>query len=163
MSDYDTRLDQELQSILRAQRAAALGSLGEDGAPFVSLVPFAVEPVTGRVVLQVGALAPHTPNMHRDVRVSLLVTSPEPGIDEAARARVTLVGEARFPVAGSEEWQACRLAYLARFPETHAMASMLDLSLVSITVKQVRQVSGFGAARSLPGDVLSSVPSRIAA
>jgi putative heme iron utilization protein len=155
MSDYETRLDQELQAILRTQRAAALGTLTDDGTPFVSLVPFAVESTSGHVVLQVGALAPHTPHMHRDPRVSLLVTSPETGIEESARARITLVGQAAFPVPGSQEWQACRLAYLARFPETHAMASMLDLSLVSITVTQVRQVSGFGAARSLAGTVLS--------
>lgn len=155
MSEFDTRLDQELQGILKSQRTAALGTLAADGTPYVTLVPFAWEPASGRVVLQVGALAPHTPQMQRDPRVSLLVLSADGGADDASRARITLVGEAAFLAAGSEPWQACRLAYLARFPESDSMASMLDLSLVAITVKEARQVSGFGAARDIAGPSLA--------
>jgi hypothetical protein len=155
MSEYETRLDNELQGILKTQRTAALGSLAADGSPFVSQVQYTLVPGTHRLLLQVSALAPHTAHMQADPRVSLLVLSSDPATDDAARARITLVGEARFPTPGSEEWQVCRLAWLARFPESENMASMLELSLVAIDVRQVRQVSGFGMARSLGGDALA--------
>lgn len=151
MSDYETRLDAELQHLIRTSRTAALATLAPDGAPSVSLVQYAIEPATRALVMQVGALAPHAEHMRRDPRVALLI--PADGGDPA-RARVTLHGEASFLTPGSEAWQACRLAWLARFPETEAMASMLDLSLVSVNVNQGRQVSDFGAARSLPLETL---------
>jgi hypothetical protein len=155
MNEYETRLDNELQGILKTQRTAALGTLTTDGSPFVSQVQFMVESGKHRIVLQVSALAPHTAHMQADARVSLLVLSSDISGEDATRARITLVGDARFPEPGSEEWQACRLAWLARFPESENMASMLELSLVAIDVRQVRQVSGFGAARSLVGDALA--------
>ena len=153
MSDYESRLDQELQAIMRSQRTAALGTLAEDGSPWVSLATYAVEPRTHSLVLQLAAAAPHTAHLRRDPRTSLLIPALE-GADDASRARLTLTGDAEFPAPGSELWQACRLAWLARFPETESMASMLDLTLVAVTPRQIRQVSGFGAARSIEGPAL---------
>ena len=42
---HEPRLTQALRALLSAQRVAALGTLDDDGQPFVSMVPFAVDPV----------------------------------------------------------------------------------------------------------------------
>ena len=41
---HEPRLTQALRTLLQTQRVAALGTLDADGLPFVSMVPFAVEP-----------------------------------------------------------------------------------------------------------------------
>ena len=37
------RLTRELRALLDARRVGALGTIGDDGAPLVSMVPFALE------------------------------------------------------------------------------------------------------------------------
>ncbi len=153
MTDHESRLDQELQATLRTQRLACLGTLAEDGSPFVTMVQYALEPVTGRLVLHLSAQTPSVTHMNRDGRVSLLVLAPEgvPG-DEASRPRITLQGRAVFPDIAGDDWQVCRAAYLQRFPEHEPMTQMLDLAFVAISIGQARQVSGYGAARGLAGE-----------
>src|SRR5437016_2073649 len=97
MTEYESRLDQELQSILLGQRIAALGTLQSDGKPYVSMVPYAIDHATGRVVLQVATLAPHAEHMRYDPRVSLLVMGTEQtDLPPGTQARLTLEGRAEF-------------------------------------------------------------------
>jgi hypothetical protein len=51
------RQERDLAGLLRAARTAALGTLDDEGAPFVSMVPFAVAAPLGCLVLHVSALA----------------------------------------------------------------------------------------------------------
>jgi hypothetical protein len=74
---HEPRLSQALRTLFATQRVAALGTLGEDGRPFVSMVPFAVEPASGQVVIHVSGLAAHTGNLQRHPQVSLLVMQAE--------------------------------------------------------------------------------------
>ncbi|UUZ77435.1 hypothetical protein LP414_09545 [Polaromonas sp. P1(28)-13] len=46
-------------------------------------------------------------------------------------------------------WEACRAAYLERFPEAEPMTQLGDFMFVAIEVTSARQVAGFGAARSI--------------
>jgi hypothetical protein len=104
MTDYESRLDQELLSILQSQRMAALGTLQPDGTPYVSLTPYAIDVSTGRVVLQVSALAPHAQHMRDDPRVSLLLISSEvTDLPSSSLPRITLEGHAEFLREGSTE------------------------------------------------------------
>ena len=65
-----------LASLVRSRTVAALGTL-HAGAPFVSMVPFAVLPEGDAFVIHVSRLAAHTRDMIDDPRVSLLVMQPE--------------------------------------------------------------------------------------
>ena len=115
------RLTGQVQALLQQQRVAALGTIADDGAPLVSMVPFAVEPRLGALVVHVSDLAAHTRHLQARPRVSLLVmqaaTAGEP---VHALPRVTFEGEARVLAPAGEPWQSCRQAYLARFPEAAA-------------------------------------------
>lgn len=58
------RLTRQLQLLLDGQRVAALGTIADDGAPLVSMVPFAVERALGALVIHVSDLAAHTRHLN---------------------------------------------------------------------------------------------------
>ena len=96
------RLGLALRALLQARRHAALGTLdAQGGGAFVSMVPFAIDTATQRLVLHVSGLAAHTANMAAEPRVSLLVTAAD--ADDAPvhdLARVTLQLTGARQVAG---------------------------------------------------------------
>ncbi|VTU22848.1 heme utilization protein HutZ [Variovorax sp. SRS16] len=144
-----------LRALLHSQRVAALGTLDDDGAPFVSMVPFAVVPSLGCLALHVSGLAAHTGHLLRRPGVSLLVMQPEvAGEPVHALPRVTLAGEATMPVPDSPAWHACRAAYLERFPEAEPMTQLDDFRFVAIRLAHGRHIAGFGAARDVGPDAL---------
>jgi putative heme iron utilization protein len=144
-----------LASLVRSRTAAALGTL-HAGAPFVSMVPFAVLPEGDAFVIHVSRLAGHTKDMSADPRVSLLVTQPEgAGVAAQALARVSIQGEAREMEKGSDGERACREAYLARFPEAAPLTEFGDFSFFAIRPSQARFVAGFAQAMSLTGETLA--------
>jgi putative heme iron utilization protein len=155
---HESNLNQNLRALLTQQRVAALGTLDEDGAPFVSMVPFAVDPASATLVIHVSMLAPHTRHLLARPQVSLLVMQPQ-GEDSSVLAlpRVTFQGRAYALAVDSRPWTDARLAYLTRFVEAEPMTHFGDFQFIGITVDTARQVSGFGAARSLDANELSVV------
>ena len=155
---HEPRLTHALRSLLTRQRVAALGTLGADSFPFVSMVPFAIETTSAQVVIHVSGLAAHSRNLQTTPNVSLLVMQPEVA-GEAVHAlpRVTLEGLASVLPRGSTEWTLARDAYLARFPDAEPMTELGDFMFVGITVHGARQVAGFGAARSLDAETIAQV------
>ena len=144
------RLTRELRALLDARRVGALGTIGDDGAPLVSMVPFALERQLGCFVVHVSDLAAHTRNLRARPRVSLLVTQAEVAAESVlALPRASFDGHARMLEPGSPAWLSCRTAYLARFPQAEPMTAFADFHLVAIEVTGARQVAGFGSARSL--------------
>jgi heme iron utilization protein len=142
-----------VRSLVEARRTAALGTLGDDGAALVSMVPFAVERNLAKLVIHVSELAAHTRNLQARARVSMLVTQAEQaGEPVHALPRVTFDGVAAVLQPDSETWQACRAAYLERFPDAELMTQLPDFKFVAIDVKGARQVAGFGTARSIDED-----------
>jgi putative heme iron utilization protein len=147
---HESRLTLALRALLHARRVAALGTLGEDGNPFVSMVPFAMAPSLGCLVIHVSGLAAHTGNLQARPNVSLLVMQAEVECEPVhALPRVTLDGRARVLEAGTAAWEVCRAVYMKRFPEAEFMAQLGDFRFVAIALNGARQVAGFGAARSL--------------
>lgn len=152
---HESRLTRELRALLQAQRVAALGTLSDEGGPFVSMVPYALEPRQGCLVIHVSALAAHTRYLQARPAVSLLVMQPEvAGQPVHALPRVTLTGQASVLEPGSTAWQLARAAYLARFAQAEPMTRLGDFRFVAIVPAGARQIAGFGAARSVDEDEL---------
>jgi putative heme iron utilization protein len=127
-----------------------LGTIGDDGAPYVSMVPYALAPSVGCLVIHVSGLAAHTRNLQARTNVSLLVVQSEvPGESVHALPRVTLAAVANVLTPHTPEWQKCRDSYLARFPEAEPMTQLGDFMFVAVEVKNARHVAGFGTARSI--------------
>lgn len=155
---HEPRLTAALRNLLNTQRVAALGTLGEDGNAFVSMVPYAIDRSSGQLVIHVSGLAAHTRNLQAKPRVSLMVVQAEvAGEPVHALPRATLDGVASVLAAASHEWANAKAAYLARFPDVEYMTELGDFRFVSIAVAGARQVAGFGAARSIDTDELSQV------
>ncbi len=85
-----------LRELITHHRVAALGTL-QDGAPYVSLVPFALAADGRGLIIHVSQLAAHTQNMVRERDVSVLVAEPD-GPDKLPQglARVTIEGIAHL-------------------------------------------------------------------
>lgn len=147
---HESRLTIALRALLQSQRVAALGTIGDEGEPYVSMVPYALAPSAGCLVIHVSGLAAHTRNLQARTSVSLLVMQSEVlGESVHALARVTLAAVANVLTPNSPEWQTCRDSYLARFPEAEPMTHLGDFMFVAVEVKSARHVAGFGAARSI--------------
>lgn len=150
---HTSRLTQALRELLAHQRVGSLGTLGMDGSPWVSLVPFAVDSALRVLVIHISSLASHTANLRREPRASLLVAQAEvTGEPVHALSRAMLVVQAQTLEPGGDAEQSAQVAYLQRFPEATHMTTLGDFSFVALTPLGARQVAGFGAARSLEAD-----------
>lgn len=150
-----------MRLLLTQCRVAALGTLDGSGLPSVSMVPYAIAPDLGVLVLHVSGLAAHTGHLQRQPLASLMVMQAENPLDPLAPVhalpRATLQVRARTPESGTPEHRACRAAYLARFPEAEPMTALPDFRFVAVQPLGARQVAGFGAARSVEADTLHAL------
>lgn len=136
-----------VRELLTGRATAALGTLRE-GAPFVSLVPFALTP--GAALVHLSGLAAHTRDLDADPRGSLLVAEAEAGAgDLRALARVTLEVRARVLEPEDPGYAEARKVYLGRFPDSADFFDLGDFRLVSLDFQEARAVLGFAQARTL--------------
>ncbi len=155
---HEPRLSRALRLMLNTQRVAALGTLSAEGQPFVSMVPFAIEPQLPCLVIHVSLLAPHTRNLLGNPAVSMMVMQSEPATGPVhALPRVSFEATAARLKPDSPSWLAARGVYLARFPDAQPMTEMADFSFFAITVNSARQVAGFGSARPLDADDIAAL------
>lgn len=155
---HEPRLTRALRDLLNTQRVASLGTLNAEGGPFVSMVPFAIEPEAGCLVIHVSLLAPHTRNLLTNPAVSVMVMQSEAaGEPVHALPRVSMDGTAARLQPQSPSWQAARSVYLARFPDAEPMTHMSDFNFVVIHLTAARLAAGFGTARPLEAEDLASV------
>lgn len=152
---HESRLARALRELLLQRRVASLATVQADGSPFVSMVPYAIEPTLGLLVLHVSGLAAHTDNMVRQPLTACLVTAQDVDSEPVhALPRVTLHTRAETLSPDHPAWSLCRAAYLARFPDAEPMTALPDFRFVALHVLSARQVAGFGAARSVDADEL---------
>ena len=143
------------RELLAKEGVAVLATLStrHGGAPFTSLVPFAVS-ARGQPLLLLSALAQHTRNLEGDPRASLLVHDAAAAAeDPRTAARLALVGRVhRVPAPDEPE---ARSRYLARHPEARGLLA-LDFALHELSIEEAQLVGGFAAAGWLPGDAFRS-------
>jgi heme oxygenase (biliverdin-IX-beta and delta-forming) len=153
----NAELSAQMARLVRERSTAALGTL-HAGAPFVSMVPYAIAADGSGFVIHVSKLAAHTKDMLADARVSLLVAEAEGmGRSPLALARVSVQGTARRIPSGSPDLSGCSAAYLARFPEAEPMFGFADFSIFLIRPDSARFVAGFGQAHSLSGESMTQL------
>lgn len=142
---------QSLKHLLERHEVAALGTL-HNGDPFVSMVPYALLPQDGSIVIHVSRLATHTKDMENHPGVSLLVMEERTAdVPPQALPRATLQGEALRCPPEDARHEAAREAYLSRFPNSQQMFGFADFSLFVIAPRAVRYVGGFAQAWSVTG------------
>jgi putative heme iron utilization protein len=144
-----------LQQLIQGRMIAALGTLHQ-GAPFVSMVPYAVAR-DGSFVLHVSRLAAHTRDMLDKPDVSLLITESEAsGKMPQALARVMVQGGAQMLDRDSEKSAVAREVYLSRFPDAAPLFEFSDFNMFIIEPVSARVVAGFGQAVTITGEELAT-------
>jgi len=148
----------ELRDLVTSRQVAALGTLHE-GAPYVSMVPYALVEDGSAFLIHVSELSAHTRDMLDDSRVSLMITARETEDTLPQElSRLTIQGQARQLEEPSPEYDLGKSTYLKRFPDSSQMFDFADFSLFAITPKSVRWIGGFAAAQSLtPEDLASAI------
>ena len=140
-----------LRQLIHGRMIAALGTLHQ-GAPFVSMVPYAIGR-DGNFVLHVSRLAAHTRDMLDNPDVSLLITESEtPGKMPQELARVTVQGRAAMLDRDSEKHTDAREVYLSRFPDAAPLFEFSDFNIFIIKPVSARVIAGFGQAMTITGD-----------
>lgn len=151
---------QVLRQLLQGQRIASLGTL-HGGAPYVSMIPFALLPEGSGLVIHVSQLSPHTKDMLESPRVSLLVVAPDtPDTPPQALARITMQGRAEQYTASGPGYGAARDAYLVRFPQAVNIFELPDFSLFAIRPSSIRFIAGFAQAMTLTPEAFATALKR---
>ena len=140
---------QSLHTLINTQPLAALGTV-QGGEPFVSMVPFAIEPNSSKLIIHVSTLAAHTKHMLENARVSLMVmAAPSPDVSAQATPRVTIQGVAVQLDKASTDYEEAKAVYVERFPQSLDLFGFADFSLFAITPTSARFVAGFAQAKTL--------------
>jgi putative heme iron utilization protein len=147
--------NEALRRLVDSQQVASLGTL-HDGAPYVSMVPFAVLPNGTGLAVHVSGLAAHTKDMLESPAVSLMIVGArEEGVPAQALPRVTIQGRAAAIDEESADYAPAKEAYLARFPDSARMFELADFVLFRIAPVTARYVGGFAQAFTLAPDSLA--------
>lgn len=152
-----------LATLIRQHRQAALGTLDEQGAPFVSMVLYVPEEhIAGRALhgflIHVSRLSPHTRHMEANERVSLLIAQPDTGAGDAQQLpRVTIQACARRIPHESEEYTRSKARYISRLPASEFLFTLPDFALYRLIPTEARYIGGFARAFSLSGEQLQAV------
>jgi putative heme iron utilization protein len=153
----DRESRQLLARLVRSARVAALGTL-RDGAPLVSLVPYAASPDFSYFCIHVSRLAQHTQGLARDPRVGLMIAEADAaGRNPQLLARLSIRGEAEEAATAAAGYEEAKALYLAKFPEAAFNFGLADFKLYRIRAHNARLVGGFGKIFDLTaGDLRSA-------
>lgn len=152
----EARLSREIIDFIDGRRSLNLATLGEDGVPFASYAPFAIDGDSFYVLLSDIAL--HGTNLTREPRASVLVIEDEDAADELfARVRVSYEVVADELAVGSQPWEDAVERLARRHGERPRKLSQLaDFRLFRLRPVKGRYVKGFGKAYSLAGGTLGA-------
>ncbi len=126
-----------VRRILHEAGEGALGTLFQDGAPYVSLVTTTTSP-EGMPVFLLSRLALHTRNLLADPRASLLLRD-QGAASPLEGTRVSLLGQiepADDPVI--------RQRFLARHPDAALFSDFADFGFYRLVPASAHIISGFG-------------------
>lgn len=123
-----------------------LATVGEDGAPWCSLVVYGPT-ADGDPVLLVSTMAEHGRNLMQDQRASLALNDPSAPGDPLDRPRITLAGRALQP-AGESRQEALD-AHVAAIPGAMLYAGWDDFTLWVLDVQRIRWVGGFAVMETI--------------
>jgi putative heme iron utilization protein len=142
--------------LLRAARSAALGTVGADGLPSVSLVTPATAPDLS-VLMLLSSLSEHRRNLERDSPdgsglCGLMVTGVAADANPQTAPRLSLGGRASLVPA--EEEAGLRRRWLAAHPYAEGYATFTDFALWRFVPERAHFVGGFAQAHRLSLEAL---------
>ena len=149
-----------VRKLLTTSRVLSLAVIVED-APINGLLPFAVTPDYGALVVHASQLARHTKGLQDGAPFDALLHEPVvEGVDALQVKRVTLRGVVRVPEDGTPTHDALRRVYLVKFPEAEPITALGDFAFYVLVIDGGRLVTGFGAAANVTRETLEALRTR---
>jgi putative heme iron utilization protein len=146
--------------LLRAARSAALGTIGADSLPSVTLVTPATAPDLS-VLMLLSSLSEHRRNLERDGLCGLMVTGVATDRNPQTAPRLSLGGRASLVSAAEEaRW---RRRWLAAHPYAEGYATFADFALFRFVPERAHFVGGFAQAHRLSLEALRPPPVAVTA
>lgn len=133
---------EEARTLVSSMTVGYLATVGDDGAPWCSLVVYGPT-ADGDPVLLVSTTAEHGRNLAADPRASLAINDPSLPGDPLDRPRITLAGRAVEPAG--ERADLALAAHCAAVPGAMLYAGWDDFTLWVLEVERVRWVGGFAS------------------
>ena len=146
--------------LLRAARSAALGTIGADGLPSVTLVTPATTPDLA-VLMLLSSLSEHRRNLERDGLCGLMVAGVAADANPQTAPRLSLGG--RASLVPPEEDARLRQRWLAAHPYAEGYAGFLDFALWRFVPERAHFVGGFAQAHRLSLESLRPPPDAVTA
>ncbi len=146
--------------LLRAARSAALGTIGADGLPSVTLVTPATAPDLS-VLMLLSSLSEHRRNLERDGACGLMVSGVAATPNPQTAPRLSLGG--RASLVPPEEEPGWRRRWLAAHPYAEGYASFTDFALFRFVPERAHFVGGFAQAHRLSLEALRPPPEAVTA
>lgn len=140
---------EEARTLVASMTVGYLATVGEDGAPWCSLVVYGPTP-DGNPVLLVSTMAEHGRNLLHDPRASLGLNDPAAPGDPLDRPRITLAGRAVRPAGDAA--QAALDAHVAAVPGAMLYAGWDDFTLWVLEVERARWVGGFAVMDTISAE-----------
>lgn len=137
-----------LRELLTETRVLSLGVL-VDGEPHVGLLPFALTPEFGSVLVHASTLARHSRGLQPGASYSALIHGPDRDGDPLQVPRVTISGRVQRVERSAAGYSALRQVYVDRFPTSQPTFSLGDFSLYRLDLERGRLVAGFARALTL--------------
>jgi len=139
----DAGVPERLAAIDRTRRHAALAT-DVGGAPYLSLVAFALAPGGSAVLFATPRGSRKFGNLRANPRVSLLLdTRGERDRDYGSAEAITVVGRARVLRAGSAAWREAGLTLHAKHPALAAFLEAATTARVRVEIEEAVHVGGF--------------------
>jgi heme iron utilization protein len=140
---------EEARTLVSTVTVASLATVGEDGAPWCSLVVYGPTR-DGNPVLLVSTDSEHGRNLLRDPRASLAINDPTAPGDPLDRPRITLAGQVVRP--DGDDAEEALDAHCAAVPGARLYAGWDDQLLCVLEVQRVRWVGGLAKTDALSRD-----------
>ncbi len=140
------------RQIIEAAITGSLGTVTEEGKPFVTMVTLAAMSPS-RIVLLLSDLARHTRNLNQRPDCSLLLINRGSGQgDPLMGARLTLSGVVSRVARG--ESAELRATFLERHPPASVYVDFPDFNFYQFVVDEAHLVAGFGRIETFPASRL---------
>ena len=150
-----------LRDLLTQQRVLALSVL-LDGAPYVGMLPYAIRPDLGSLLVHASDLARHTRGLQDGAPYAALIQIPDgPGVDPLRLPRVSLEGTVEKLDKGGGDYREARSLYLGKFPSSARVFMLGDFNLYRLAIDTGRFVAGFGSAHTVSPRVLEHLAGAI--
>ncbi len=152
----ESQLSEEILAFINSRKSLMLSSLTEEGKPYASYAPFAID--GEHIYLLLSVIAIHGVNLEVNSEASVLIVEDEDSANQLfARIRVNYQVTAELIADDtSEEWKKGVDTLVARHGEMSKNLSQLsDFRLFKLTTQGGRYVKGFGRAYQLAAGSLA--------